>query len=449
MTTRTTFERDLPAILEDLYLGPIPDYRDEVLAAATRTRQHPAWTFAGRWIPMADIARRPAIVPRIPWRAVGLALLLIALLLVAALAVGSRQPRVPPPFGPAGNGIIVYWRAGDIFAFDPATNESTALITGRTNDLDALFSPDGATVAFSRLSDNPRSFTLKILVAGADGSNPTTITTTPLKADGLRSEWAPDSQSLYIQTGLFETGPLRILHLDTRTAGEPRLLATGAELLPKGARPPDGQELLIRRTEGLQQQLIVLNLGTGLERVIAEGGQDSIRSARWSNDGKQVAYSATDPDDPASVRLWVVSADGTGAHQVTRGSGTWANEDPAWSPDDGRIAFTQYERTSTDPVTWDVRPIGVLDIATGEITSVGPIARDVRNARPTDHDASASATERLAFEWSPDGTTIIAVPTEASGYPVVIDPGTGTWTVLETIFDEQGAAAQAWQRTAP
>ena len=34
MTTDTRFERDLTAILEELYLGPSPDYRDEVMAAA-------------------------------------------------------------------------------------------------------------------------------------------------------------------------------------------------------------------------------------------------------------------------------------------------------------------------------------------------------------------------------------------------------------------------------
>ena len=34
MTAESRFDRHLPAILEDLYLGPSPDYRDEVLAAA-------------------------------------------------------------------------------------------------------------------------------------------------------------------------------------------------------------------------------------------------------------------------------------------------------------------------------------------------------------------------------------------------------------------------------
>ena len=74
MTADSRFERNLPEILEDLYLGPTPDYRNEALAAAARTRQRPSWTFPGRWLPMADIASRPAFAPRIPLRTIGGAL---------------------------------------------------------------------------------------------------------------------------------------------------------------------------------------------------------------------------------------------------------------------------------------------------------------------------------------------------------------------------------------
>ena len=37
-------------------------------------------------------------------------------------------------------------------------------MTGRSNDLDALFSPDGTKFAFSRLSENQTPVTLRILV---------------------------------------------------------------------------------------------------------------------------------------------------------------------------------------------------------------------------------------------------------------------------------------------
>ena len=36
--TNARFDRELPALLEDLYLGPTPSYRDEVLAVATHRR---------------------------------------------------------------------------------------------------------------------------------------------------------------------------------------------------------------------------------------------------------------------------------------------------------------------------------------------------------------------------------------------------------------------------
>ena len=38
MSADTRFDRDLTAVLEDLYLGPSPDYRREVIAVATRRR---------------------------------------------------------------------------------------------------------------------------------------------------------------------------------------------------------------------------------------------------------------------------------------------------------------------------------------------------------------------------------------------------------------------------
>jgi len=448
MTADSRFERDLTAVLEDLYLGPSPDYRREVIAVATHRRQRPAWTFAGRWLPMADLAGTASSVAPVRWRTLGVAFLLIALLVAAlALVAGSRQTKVPPPFGPARNGSIVFPNDGDVYALDPVTGLTTALVTGRTPDGDALFSPDGTKVAFSRLSENKTPVTLTILVAHADGSHPTTVTTEPLQADGLRFEWAPDSRSLYVQTGLYQTGPLTILELDATEAAEPRLLAEGAELFPQAARPPDGKQLLIRRTQGYWHQLIALDVATGTDQLIAEGSQDAIRSARWSTDGRHVAYAMTEPANRASVRLWIANADGTDAHQATFADGVWAHENPAWSPDDSQIAFTQFEQTSsTDPVTWEVRPIGILDVASGATRSVGPTAREVRAAHPTGHDASATPTERLAFEWSPDGKWLIAVPTEASGYPVLIDPSTGDWHVLDTLFDEQGGASQAWQR---
>ena len=113
-------ERNLPGILDDLSAAPPYEFLDDVFARTGRMRQRPAWTFPERWFPMADIASRPAFAPRLPWRAIGVALIVIALIVGAAVAfVGSRQTKVPAPFGPAANGLIPYTSAGDIYLGDP------------------------------------------------------------------------------------------------------------------------------------------------------------------------------------------------------------------------------------------------------------------------------------------------------------------------------------------
>ena len=53
MTTDARFERQLPTLLEDLYLGPSPDYRDEVLAAASvrgSARRGPSQEGGSPWL---------------------------------------------------------------------------------------------------------------------------------------------------------------------------------------------------------------------------------------------------------------------------------------------------------------------------------------------------------------------------------------------------------------
>ena len=243
MTTDSVFERDLSVILEDLYLGPSPDYRDEALAAVRRTRQRPSWSFAGRWLPMADIASRPAIAPRVPWRTVGLAMLVIALILAAALAiVGSQQTRVPPPFGLAKNGLIAYAIDGDIHTLDPTTGRTTAIVTGPDNDFDPVFSADGTRVAFRRDITVDGSPAEAIIVVAADGSNPV-VATAQLTTPPGHFEWMPSSRSLLVE----DPNGAGIWELDAITPSTPRVVTTDASLFIRPFRPPDGNALLIQR----------------------------------------------------------------------------------------------------------------------------------------------------------------------------------------------------------
>ena len=151
MTTEVRFERQLPAILEDLYLGPSPDYRDEVLATAVRTRQRPAWTFPGRLIPM-DITTRTIPVVRLPLRQLAVIAVLLALLAATLAVYVGSQRHVPAPFGAARNGLIPYISNGDIYVGDPVTGSTRLLVTSPlgANPSGPGFSPDGTKMAFFR-----------------------------------------------------------------------------------------------------------------------------------------------------------------------------------------------------------------------------------------------------------------------------------------------------------
>ena len=118
----TAFDRsarltaELPNILADIAAARLPDYTDDVLAITAATRQRPRWTFPERWLPMTVVAHQPVLAPRLPWRAIGVFLIVVALLAAALFAVGSRH-HVPAPFGPARNGAIVFGN-GDIYVRD-------------------------------------------------------------------------------------------------------------------------------------------------------------------------------------------------------------------------------------------------------------------------------------------------------------------------------------------
>ncbi|MEO8230251.1 MAG: hypothetical protein ABI628_10885 [Chloroflexota bacterium] len=149
MTGDRRIERALPTILADLGAGSTPDYTDLLLARTARSQQRPAWVFPERWLPV-DIATRSARGTAVPWRLIG-ALALAILIAAAALAIyiGSR-PRIPEPFGVAGNGALAYSVFGDIYTQVGPKGTPKVIVTGPEIDKWPLYSPDGTHLAFVR-----------------------------------------------------------------------------------------------------------------------------------------------------------------------------------------------------------------------------------------------------------------------------------------------------------
>ena len=140
-----------------------PDYLTDILGRTAVTRQRPAWASLERWLPM-ELATPRATAARVPWRFVAVAGRAHPPRFPLALYAGSQR-RMPPPFGPAANGVIPFDRGGDIFVGDPVGGGSFLVVGGPENDYGPTFSPDGTMIGFVREASRGEH----IYVVNADG----------------------------------------------------------------------------------------------------------------------------------------------------------------------------------------------------------------------------------------------------------------------------------------
>jgi WD40 repeat protein len=420
MTPDDRLFTELPSILVDLADERMPDYVHDLLGRSAASSQRPAWTFPGRWIPMAELVAERRFVPRLPWRILAVAALLALLVAGAVWFAGSRH-RVPAPFGPAANGSIVYATGGDLFLGNPTSGESRLLLGGVERDTSPLVSPDGQTVAFLRGPSRP----FNLMAVRIDGGTPVRISDVPLN-DGITFEWAPDSRSLILP---YANGDL--VRVDA-SGGSPVVIAHGVDVDIHALRPPGGGEILFQY-HGSPLGLFAMHPdGTGVRTILPAVG-DEINGARWSPDGSRIVFARKSADD--EQRLFVAAADGSGVTPLTSDPRAWVETDFAWSPDGTRVAF---DRWLQDPATgsWNVQPVAVVTVASHELREVG----------------SVPVSEGSLFQWSPDGQSLLALPGPHAAYgsaatdrPVVVDVATGTERPLGWAVE----TAVSWQRAAP
>jgi hypothetical protein len=124
--------RNVSVWLHEYSAHRVPAHLDVVLRETSVRRQRPAWSILERWLPVDLTSRASTLAPPRLGRAIVIALLILAFVALAIVAVGSRQHRVPPPFGPARNGALLASADGDIFSVDPGVCCVDALITGDT-----------------------------------------------------------------------------------------------------------------------------------------------------------------------------------------------------------------------------------------------------------------------------------------------------------------------------
>ncbi len=234
-------------------------------------------------------------------------------------------------------------------------------------------SPDGSRIAF--LSD--RDGATDLYVISADGSGETRLTRTPetesqpaWSADGKRiwfTVFADGASRIFSIDGdgrnskLLGTVPGRALRLSTDGkhvlswtgtwtamklfASDPdgsnvRQLTDGSGVVWGARWSPDGREIAFgdRDAQGVLNVFVMKADGSGrrqLTRFAAADGQAQMPS--WSPDGKKLAVQASAKDRPDHI--WVVDAESGTARRLAAHQEPYADEVPAWFPDGKRIAY--------------------------------------------------------------------------------------------------------------
>ena len=378
---------------------------------------------------MSAISGRLVAAPRVPLRAVAILALLVLALVASAVLIGSQQRRLPPPFGPAGNGLIPYVSSGDIFVGDPVTGTSRLLIGEAGDDSAPAFSPDGTQIAFLRdVGAGTGHLPVDIYVAKADGTDRRRITSRPI-ADLVWASWSPDSRSLAVIRSDASVNQLDLL--DTSGNGRVTRVAAAVGADEMQFRPPDGHDILFRALVRGKYGLFVMNAdGTNLRTLIAPTIPADVtlglRGAVYSADGSRIFFQQADPTSPVQhycCRLWVMNADGTDAHEfVPPGTESWDGE-AVVSPDGSRIAYWHNPNNGPPHGVSVVRADG-----TGPVIETGPKLSDTAH-----------------WIWAPDSSKILMYPDDGSSASAyLLDPAGGPWETVPWTSD----ADLDWQRVA-
>lgn len=347
MSANQTFGGMLSSWLQEEAEHRVPDHLEEVLVVTAATRQRPWWSSPERWLPM-DLATRLLPTPTVRLgRILVVAALLIALAAVAILLAGSR-PRLPAPFGVAGNGAVISSADGDIHRIDPVTGVRTPLIADPAYDFSAVFSRDGTRMVFLRSDEEPvgEVVHLTLMLADADGSDVVALTP-PIRSPDWY-DWSPSGDRIAFLSrdergrgliNVIDVASRAITTLDVGTSAHflTWLPPTGAEIVFRAEGPspelravdpvtgtvrtlttqragtehdvqsvvvaPDGRTAaFIRWRRGFSGQMVrVLDLTTGIEtRVPGEAGRNQA-SPVFSSDSRSIAYVRVRPDETAQV----------------------------------------------------------------------------------------------------------------------------------------------------
>ena len=283
-------------------------------------------------------------------------------------------------------------------------------------DLSPTFSRDGLRLAYVACGiSSGRSCAVNVLELHADytpAGPPRRLAT--VRQNGSIA-WSRDGTSVVYDTNA--RGRWEIWRMSVDGGGEPERLEMPGDHSRQPAIAAAGDRLVFERA----------SQGLGIFRLHAAGAPEPVLvstawdyNPRFSPDGRRIAFSSGRSGEVEEI--WLSSADGSGARQLTRGPGTRQTL-PAWSPDGRHIAFESTAASGRTDI-WVISADGGTPrrVTTDPGDENAPVwSRDGKRIYfLSDRDGTAQRGPRDTWQVASEGGSSTRV-TEGGSSPLVLE----------------------------
>lgn len=205
-------------------------------------------------------------------------------------------------------------------------------------DFNATCSPDGKTIAFSRVTGFNAADLYFVSAVGGEAKR---LTQLNRAINGFA--WTPDSREIIFSSSTSHEDA--VLMKVSVPPGTPERLAGSGQGISDPSISRQGKQLAYTQFL-LDTNIWRLDLSASPKEQSAAPFLSSTRlelEAKYSPDGKKIAFTST---RSGTFQIWVCDSDGSDARQLTDLASS--NGDPNWSPDSRYIAFDTRIRGNAD-----------------------------------------------------------------------------------------------------
>jgi serine/threonine protein kinase len=278
-----------------------------------------------------------------------------------------------PNFQPTSSGKWIAYDYGneqnkrDLYMINWQNQKIKQITFGGQGDNGPSFSPDGASLVFSRCA----SGTCKLVIRDGNG-NERSLT----DYNSMWPSWCKNpARPSILYENRADGGNTNIWMIDLNSGQDERLTNGGNDGGPEWS--PDCSQFSFNHGEDIY--LFKMDTRSETQLTFAQGSITySTYAARWSPDGQWLVYNILRDTDgngfPQTAKddsdLMVIHADGSGKKNLTHGR-YWAYS-PSWSPDGTKILFADHKPNGMQFVIYDFQQ-STFDT----LTDIGPFYHPV------------------------------------------------------------------------